>query len=340
MTKEEQQQEHLDWIADHTIFECVAGSHAYGNSTPESDIDYRSIVVPPSDFYDGIRTFEQKIEWPDGEDRVAVGITKLLVKLQTANPTLMELLWMPEDAIKYITPLYRELRAHRDMFLTLKCRESYHGYARSQLGRIKRHKAWMDAPPVKPTRADFKLDDAAIMSNELLMKLSDLYEESVVECEGKGDFTRVDTPLLRRLNAERNFAKAKKVYKEYQDWLKNRNPTRAALEAKYGYDTKHASHLVRLMLQARGIAERGELMVRLEGYDLAAIKDVRAGVFAYESMLSMADDMGKDVDDAFAKNPQNLPERCDMDAVIRLNRGMIDSLSWRTQLYKVGKLSY
>src|ERR1039458_5020213 len=34
---------------------------------------------------------------------------------------------------------------------------------------------------------------------------------------------------------------------QYNGWKAQRNPKRAELEAKFGYDTKHAMHLVRLM---------------------------------------------------------------------------------------------
>lgn len=339
--QERKQQANLDWVNECTIFECVAGSHAYGNATELSDVDYRSIVIPPERFYQGIAEFEQKLDWPDGGDRVAYSVTKLLRTLASANPTMMELLWMPEDCIKFMTPAYRILRDHRDQFITLMCRDSYLGYAASQMGRINRHKAWMEKPLEKPKREDFGLFDDMVMSTELLIKLSELFDRSIVDYEhGMVDITKVDTPLLRRFNNEYKFEKAKKQYKLYRGWVKNRNPARATLEAKFGYDTKHASHLVRLLAQSELIALTGKLEVRLNNEDLQLIKAVRAGDYKYDELLFLAAEMERDVKQIFEENPCNLPARCDMLSVEWLNGSIIKMANDPSFMKGNGTLSY
>ena len=43
--------------------------------------------------------------------------------LKTANPTVLELLFLPEDCIIYKHPVFDILIKHRDKFLTKKCRD-------------------------------------------------------------------------------------------------------------------------------------------------------------------------------------------------------------------------
>lgn len=69
-------------------------------------------------------------------------------------------------------------------------------------------------------------------------------------------------------------------------WQTNRNPARAEMEAKFGYDLKHASHLVRLMRTGTEILRDGDLRVlRPDADELLAI---RKGAYTYEQVLEIA----------------------------------------------------
>ena len=53
-------------LHEHTVFLVVAGSHAYGFATPESDWDYRGIAIPPISTYIGLHpAFEQSVDGPN-----------------------------------------------------------------------------------------------------------------------------------------------------------------------------------------------------------------------------------------------------------------------------------
>lgn len=93
------------------------------------------------------------------------------------------------------------------------------------------------------------------------------------------------------LNAEKRYRAAQKEWTNYQTWLKNRNPARAELEAKYGYDTKHGAHLVRLIRMAREILETGTVNVKRP--DAEEILSIRNGAWSFEKIVEFAESEDK-----------------------------------------------
>lgn len=83
--------------------------------------------------------------------------------------------------------------------------------------------------------------------------------------------------FIEVLQHEQAYYHATDEWKKYQEWQKARNPTRAAMEAKFGFDGKHASHAVRLVRQGEEIMRTGELQVRLP--DAQKIRAIRDGVW-------------------------------------------------------------
>ena len=101
---------------------------------------------------------------------------------------------------------------------------------------------------------------------------------------------------------------------QYQSWKKNRNIDRANLEAKYGYDTKHGMHLVRLMRQCKEILSTGEVLVlRPDREELLAIRD---GAWSYEKIVEYAESEDKNMDTLYEST--KLPKQP--------NRNKIDTL--------------
>ena len=67
--------------------------------------------------------------------------------------------------------------------------------------------------------------------------------------------------FIAYLQKENAYNRAVQMWEQYNKWKDTRNEKRAALEAKYGYDTKHGMHLIRLMRQCKEILETGTLNV-------------------------------------------------------------------------------
>jgi hypothetical protein len=119
------------------------------------------------------------------------------------------------------------------------------------------------------------------------------------------------TSFLELLAREKRFEAAKKHWQQYQQWKRERNEARAALEARHGYDTKHAMHLVRLQRMGLEILTRGEVIVtRPDRDELLAIRD---GAWPFERLLEEAEQMDRAIRDAVDMSA--VPTNVDEDAV-------------------------
>lgn len=100
----------------------------------------------------------------------------------------------------------------------------------------------------------------------------------------------LDANLIHVLQKEREFEGAARQWRHFLQWKTERNPARAALEATYGYDTKHAAHLVRLLRMGREILETGRVHVWRGpggGDDAAELRAIRDGAWTYEHLLDV-----------------------------------------------------
>jgi len=85
-----------------------------------------------------------------------------------------------------------------------------------------------------------------------------------------------------------------KEWNDYNRWKTNRNPKRAELERKYGYDIKHATQLVRLIIQGKEILTKGTLTINIS--NLEEIQAVKNGEWSYEYLLEWIEGKEKELD--------------------------------------------
>lgn len=206
----------MEWIERNTILKVVWGSLAFGTAGPHSDVDVRGVCIPPARYLVGLSRFEQH------EDRVAhiviYSLAKFVELALANNPNMLGILWVEGPHVLSVDDYGRELRARRTEFLSRQVARTYAGYAEDQLKRMETHYRWLHAPPDhQPAPPEY---DATH--------------------NPKGGFRFPDTHM------ERAYHNALKHWQNYAHWRANRNPERAALEERYGYDAKHAAHLLRL----------------------------------------------------------------------------------------------
>ncbi len=308
------------WLPERTVLYVVHGSRAYGTNRPDSDYDYRGICVPPRHYRDGFaHVFEQA--HTDVPDATVFELRKFMGLCADCNPNVIEMLWVaPEDRL-LCTPAGQLLVQARALFLSRKARYTFSGYALAQLKRIQNHHRWLrDPPKAQPNRADFGLPERTALPPDQLLaaeaairKQVDSWELDLSGCDdalrvhihtqldkallemGLGNHQRyraagrligMDDNFLDLLDRERQYKQARDNWRAYQVWQNERNPARAALEARHGYDTKHAMHLVRLLRMCREILVEGEVRVRRA--DAAELLAIRDGAWEYERLLAWA----------------------------------------------------
>jgi len=138
------------------FFETVAGSHAYGTSTPKSDEDIRGFYALPESAFSALKHPPAQIG-DEKHDTVYYNTKRAFELLMTANPNMIELLWMPEDCIRVMTPPMEMLMANRDVFISKKCYHTHSGYAFAQIkkARGQNKKVHNPQPEEMPVKEDF-----------------------------------------------------------------------------------------------------------------------------------------------------------------------------------------
>lgn len=103
--------------------------------------------------------------------------------------------------------------------------------------------------------------------------------------------------------------------KEYKEWLNNRNPARHALEIKYGYDTKHAAHLARLLVQARDILRDRTYNPTLTGANQTIVLEVLHGRVLYDDLLEWSGNLLAEIEHMHSDLPLE-PDSSEIEAII------------------------
>ncbi|MCU0677815.1 MAG: nucleotidyltransferase domain-containing protein [Myxococcota bacterium] len=289
------------------------------------------------------RGWRQPLEETDAKDHVAFELRKLLRLLVNANPTVLELLFVDVSLHRVLTAEGARLLDFRERFLTRKVGETFGGYALGQLRRIQTHRKWLlDPPKEPPTRVAFGLPERPAIPKDQLGAAETLLARGVFgatsgardesepshgsepkhssEASDPSEVLRGATSFLELLAREKRFEAAKKHWQQYQQWKRERNEARAALEARHGYDTKHAMHLVRLQRMGLEILTRGEVIVtRPDRDELLAIRD---GAWTFERLLEEAERMDRAIRDAVSTSA--LPTNVDEDAVEALGVELVE----------------
>jgi predicted nucleotidyltransferase len=120
--------------------------------------------------------------------------------------------------------------------------------------------------------------------------------------------------FLELLDRERAYKGRQEEWRAYQTWLATRNPARSELERKYGYDTKHGMHLVRLVRMGREILEgKGVLVKRPDAQELL---EIRGGSWTYESLLDWSEKALQELDALYETSVlPKAPDRVRLDGL-------------------------
>ncbi|VXD20347.1 conserved hypothetical protein [Planktothrix serta PCC 8927] len=276
---------------------------------------------------------------------------KKFLRLSTENnPNILELLWFKNYV--EITEVGEYLKQHRQMFLSKKVKQTYSGYGYAQIKKLESHRRWLLNPPThKPTAAEFGLVDTPPLTVsqmntfleylyglvrdriEFLEPAKELYKLLTADIDFKGILKQHPLPedtlemtqqlansskdFIQLLQKSQQYQRACREYQHYQDWKKNRNPERAEMEAKVGYDCKFAMQAIRLLKTGIEILETQSLIVdRREAGDAEELLDIKKGKYAYDEVMEMAKTLYQKLDQA--EENSTLPKQVNGEAVNQL----------------------
>lgn len=299
----------------HTVYLALSGSRAYGTFHSGSDFDYKGIIIPPTRIDSGfLHKFEQVYNLDGyGKDSVAYDIRKFIRLLATCNPNMIETLFVEEDKIVINSKYGKKLRENRNLFLSKKVRYSFGNYAKSQMNRMKLHKGYADkeregVEVVPPSRVEMGLPIRPLYTKDVLNSIITMPHDLLKESEKE------------YVEKERLYHLEKSKYDKYISWKEERNEARAELEMKFGYDTKHAMHLIRLLTMCEEILRCNEVIVTRP--DASMLIDIRNGLWTYEDLMKLAEQKNEEIEEAAAKT--TLPDEPDMEKLNDLCVEIVD----------------
>ncbi|MDD5649385.1 MAG: nucleotidyltransferase domain-containing protein [Candidatus Nanoarchaeia archaeon] len=360
----------IKYVEDHTIFECIVGSQAYGTHNELSDFDYAGVMIPGKEYFLGLKNFEQ-FQGFENVDKTIYDIRKALTLIADNNPNMLDLLFSPERCVIKSTEYWNKIVENRDMFLSKRIRYTFSGYASAQLQRIKTHRKFLLNPlKNEPQRSDFGLDDISIFPTSQIKSVCQAALELIEETEKPCFIAELDKihgdyviPILSKFLAskerilamewlqqglksqshafisagtqyikdeyidqarrELQFYNASSEWKQYKNWQKTRNKKRADLEAKFGFDTKHLMHLVRLLRMGKECLLKGELFVDRTNIDAEELKEIRNGSWTFDQAEQYTKDQDKELSELYLTT--TLPKSPNREAISKLCVEIVDN---------------
>ncbi len=121
-------------LGDNIVILTLGGSHAYGTSRENSDLDIRGCALNSKREILTGQKFDQIVD--DRTDTTIYGFNKLIALLSSCNPNTIEMLGNRPEHYLYVSQAGRELLDHAHMFLSKRAVYTFGGYANQQLRRL------------------------------------------------------------------------------------------------------------------------------------------------------------------------------------------------------------
>lgn len=348
------------------IFKVLVGSHAYGTNIEGSDEDFKGVYIqsPESVLEHG---YQEQVTI--NKDEIYFEIKRFVELCCTGNPTMLEVLYSPEDCIIYKHEVFNKLISERDKFLSKSCKYSFGGYAYSQISKaygLNKKMNWEKSKITRKGILDFcyfyTKDNKVVSVLDWLKKegytqefvgLTSLphfrYMYNVYYDHIKG--MKSDNPkfveqdgftfngIVKNLETSQDISLSEvpewykicegllyfnkdeysvhcKHYKEYQDWLANRNTQRYVDTQEHGQqiDGKNLLHCYRLLEMGTEIAINKTIKVRRDNANF--LISIRKGKHNLQELLDNALLKREELDKAFDKS--TLPDNVDRGYFLKL----------------------
>jgi len=300
------------------ILECISGSRAYGLETPTSDTDIKGVFLLPKNEYYGL-DYTPQVNNPTN-DIVYYEFGRFMELLSLNNPNILELLNTPEESVLYKHPFLNEINS--ELILSKLCKNTFGKFALSQIKKAKGLKKKIVNPIGKERKSvlsfcyvnygqgsislnkfleinNYKQENCGLINIPHMKNVYALFYgenlgyKGIIKNELANDVRLSSIPKEEKEVAILYFNKDGyslycKKYKEYWDWVENRNEDRYQNTKSHGknYDAKNMMHTFRLLQMAIEIANEKKINVRRPDRDF--LLDIKSGKYEYDELLEMA----------------------------------------------------
>ncbi|MGJ1447395.1 DNA polymerase beta superfamily protein [Sphingobacterium spiritivorum] len=298
------------------LFEAIVGSKAYGLATDESDTDIKGVFYLPKEKFFGMEYISQVNN--STNDEVYYELGRFVELLSKSNPNTLELLASPEDCILHQDPLFKMFDIKS--FITRELVETFANYAMTQVKKAKglnkkvnnpldekrknlldfcfvidgyesiALKKWLDIKQwdqkccglvkINHSKGLYALfyDTIGIHDYKGILLKNDSQE---VACSSVKHGEVLKAYLFVNQDAYSSYCKS---YKEYFEWVKQRNESRyqATLKHGGGYDAKNMMHTIRLLDMSKELIQYRKLNVRRPNRE--ELLKVKKGTYTYEKL--------------------------------------------------------
>lgn len=359
----------IQWLKDKTIFLTIQGSISHGLNTSESDVDIRGMAICPKEYMLGFNSSFEQFIINEPTDCAIFELKKFFKLTSQGNPNSIEILFTEPQFHLHTDDLGKILLDNRDKFISKQLKERYVGYAKAQAHRISQHRKFLLNPPTKkPTRSSCGLSEKiqidknqfdvikALINkkiNEWTPSFEEFSESQKIYLQSEiGDILSemkitnnsnwmaaartigLNENLIEIIKKEKEFDNQVEEFKNYENWKKNRNPKRAELEAKFGYDLKHGTALLRLMRMGKEILDTGKVNV-MRTDDKDELMAIKKGAWSYERLIQEVDKTSEEVKISY-KNSK-LPNQPDIKYLDNLCINLIDKSLSKHSLFNIKK---
>jgi uncharacterized protein len=336
------------------LFEVISGSKSFGLDTPSSDTDIKGVYYLPKDKFFGLDYIPQISN--ETNDEVYYELGRFVELLLKNNPNILEILATPADCILYQHPLMERLKT--DHFLSKLCKDSFAGYAVTQIKKARGLKKKIVNPMEKQKKS--LLDFCFILEGYNSISLQSWLQNNNYQQENcgltnmphsKGVYAVFHNEnakykgMIQKENANEvslssiekgekevaylycnqdSYSSYCKDYKEYWDWIAKRNDERYNTNQQHGknYDSKNMMHTIRLLQTAEQILKTGQLNIRVSNRE--ELLDIKVGNMEYDDLLEMADGLIASIESLYASC--TLPESPDVEKATRILIGIREGL--------------
>jgi hypothetical protein len=318
---------------DNCIAVFLVGSHLYGTARPTSDRDYEGIFIEPPEYVIGSKSIEEvdfstkstskcsARNTPKDIDIKLYSLRNFFYLAQKNNPNKVEHFFIPERNIVYRNEHYwQQIKEAKELFLSLKIKHSFSGYAHSQKQKLLTKKKRLD-----------ELREFKVMLESGIAQTADTIRRSptrlgtVMDRIGQQQFkfitrtvTLEGTPAIIVDDKEYNFGmEADAVLQQVTKRISQYGSRTKDLDDG-GYDFKFASHLFRLYYEGLKLLKEGSITFPLEENKfLLAVKN---GEYDLDYILKRAAEFEPLLEIAYQES--KLPHSPDQDGISKLQTAM------------------